>query len=156
MYLSGSDKSKVIQLKSFWLSSKEIFITLVKWLATLFSQLDSLKPFPSLHRKVTLGSGVLQKQALHNGIPIKVILDVIWRQRAPHLEGLGRHHVLLVHSSVVAWKEAGNVSSDAVLKKGSSKQKSTQHFPCARYSDTFSLKHPEAFYEVSLIFSFYR
>lgn len=78
------------------------------------SQLDSLKPLPSLHRKVTLGSRALQKQALHNRIPIKVILDVIWGQRAPHLEGLGRHHVLLVHGSVMAWKEVGNVSSSSI------------------------------------------
>lgn len=46
----GQKKAVSYPAKSFWLSSKEILITSVKWLATLFSQLDDLKPFPSLHR----------------------------------------------------------------------------------------------------------
>ena len=40
---------------------------------------------------------------LDNGVPIKVILDVIsWH--AMHLEVSGRYHVLLVHLCMVSWK----------------------------------------------------
>lgn len=126
----GQIKAVSYPAKIFLIVFKKISVTLVKWLGTLFSQLDSLKPFPSLHRKVTLGSvWCLEKQALHNRIPIKVILDVIWRQSAPHLEGLGRHHVLLVHGSVMAWREeATSAVTREKIKEG--RNTHTEHFLC--------------------------
>lgn len=56
----------------------------------------------------------LQKKVsgLDNGVPIKVILDVIsWH--AMHLEVSGRYHVLLVHLCMVSWrKNRGEEESD--------------------------------------------
>lgn len=43
---------------------------------------------------------------LDDGVPIKVILDVIsWH--AMHLEVSGRYHVLLVHLCMVSWEGNG-------------------------------------------------
>lgn len=50
-------------------------------------------------------------EGLDNGVPIKVILDVIsWH--AMHLEVSGRYHVLLVHLCMVSWR-GKNSESDS-------------------------------------------
>lgn len=59
------------------------------------SSVPSLPPPFSFQKEVS---------GLDDGVPVKIILDVIsWH--AVHLEVSGRDHVLLVHLRVVSWRE---------------------------------------------------
>lgn len=62
----GQIKAVSYPAKIFLIVFKRNFDNIGKTISNLFSQLDSFKPFPSLHRTVILAAGALQKQALHN------------------------------------------------------------------------------------------
>lgn len=64
----------------------------------------------SLHSKWTARPGKLplpslqSRGGLDDGIPVKIVLDIIRRQPA-HLEVCRRYHVLLVHCRMMSWQE---------------------------------------------------
>lgn len=57
-----------------------------------------------LHQQHGRGRGTRQHVSvivLYNRVPVKIILDVVCRKGATYVEIGGRHHVRLVHYSVV-------------------------------------------------------
>lgn len=90
---------------------------MVKWLATLFSQLDSLKPFPSTAQKDDTGSGALRNKLYTIESQSKSSWMSSGGKRAPHLEGLGK-----ASCAAGSWLRDGlegtNISSDSREKQG--------------------------------------
>lgn len=66
-------------------------------------------------------------RGLDNGVPIKVILDVIGGH-AMHLEVSSRYHVLLVHLCVVSWTNRGGGKYLFINSQNKSKTPSFLYF----------------------------